>query len=232
MKKCQQLGLTTALDFAQLNEVFVRNLFNLPGWRTWRELNGYDEITFSEVEAKQSIAQTRTFAHAISDKGLLEKCLADFVASCANKLRQQHSVCKQIIYFAETSRFRIDQSIFVLHRTITLPTATSNTAELISFVISHFRKDFRSGYAFKRAGVICLSISPDSEVQQTLFDERDRQRDNRLQQVIDKVNSQYGKRAVMMAVQIPTDNTEQVSKREHLSPCYSTNIRDIITLKC
>ena len=52
------------------------------------------------------------------------------------------------------------------------------------------------------------------------------------QQVIDKVNSQYGKRAVMMAVQVPTDKIEQVSKREHLSPCYSTNIRDIITLKC
>ena len=232
MKKCQQLGLTTALDFAQLNEVFVRNLFNLPGWRTWRELNGYDEITFSEVEAKQSIAQTRTFAQAISDRGMLEKCLADFVSSCASKLRQQHSVCKQILFFAETSRFRLDEPICFLHRTITLPTPTSNTTELIGYVISHFRKDFRPGYAFKRAGVICLSITPDSGVQQSLFDDRDRLRDNRLQQVIDKVNSQYGKRAITLAVQIPTGNIEQVSKREHLSPCYSTNIRDIITLKC
>lgn len=232
MKKCQQLGLKTALDFAQLDGVLVRNLFHLPGWQTWRELNGYDEIKFSEVEAKQSIAQTRTFAQAISERAMLEKCLADFVSSCASKLRQQHSVCKQILYFAETSRFRTDEPVCAIHRTLTLPTSTSNTAELISYVISHFRKDFRPGYAFKRAGVICFSISPDSGVQQTLFDDRNRQRDNRLQQVIDKVNSQFGKRAVMMAVQIPTSNMEQISKREHLSPCYSTNIRDIITLKC
>lgn len=232
LKKCEQIGLKTALDFAQLGETFVRNMFHLPGWRTWRELNGYDEITFTEVEAKQSIARTRTFAQTISERSELEKYLADFVSSCAEKLRNQHSVCRQIAFFAVTSPFRTDMPQFLIHQTITLQTPTSNTAELITHVLQHFRKAYRSGYPFKRAGVVCLSISPDAEVQQCLFDERDRQRDQRLQSVIDIVNSRYGRKAILLATQVPTEQTDLKIRHDHLSPCYSTNIRDIITLKC
>jgi len=52
--RCEQMGVRTALEFAEMGEAYVRNIFHLPGWKTWRELNGFDEITFSEIEEKQS----------------------------------------------------------------------------------------------------------------------------------------------------------------------------------
>lgn len=231
-EKCQRIGIKTALDYANLGEVQVKNIFNLPGWRTWRELNGFDEIRFSEVEEKQSITQSRTFAESVSDRAALEKYLADFTSSCADKLRRQHSVCRQLAFFVETSRFRTDIPQKVIYQTITFPVPTNLTAESVGSVLAEFRAQYEPGYLFKRAGVVLLSISSDAQVQQRLFDVRDRQRDERLQKAIDSVNARYGKKAIIVATQVSNAATDGMLRSEHLSPCYSTNIRDIITLKC
>jgi len=231
-EKCERMGVRTALDFANLGEAYVRNMFHLPGWKTWRELNGFDEITFSEMEEKQSITQSRTFAEPISDRAMLEKCLADFVSSCADKLRRQHSVCRQLAFFVETSRFRTDQKQKIIYDTITFPVPTAVTAELLGAVLADFRRQYRPGFLFKRAGVVCMSIISDSQVQQVLFDERDRSRDERLQKAIDGVNARYGRKALMVATQVVPQAAGKTVRREHLSPCYSTNINDVITLKC
>lgn len=232
LEKCQKIGVQTALDFANLGEVRVRNMFHLTGWRTWRELNGFDEIRFSEVEEKQSITQSRTFAESVSDRAPLEKYLADFTSACADKLRRQHSVCRQLAFFVETSRFRTDLPQKTIYRTIAFPVATNLTSELVGKVLTEFRRLYEPGYQFKRAGVILLSISSDSQVQQTLFDDRDRRRDERLQKAIDSVNARYGKKTILVATQVSDTVTDSMIRHEHMSPCYSTNIRDIITLKC
>lgn len=231
-EKCAKMGIRTALDFADMGEQQVRNLFSLTGWRTWRELNGFDEIVFSQIPEKQSITQSRTFAEPVSDRVALEKFLADFTSSCADKLRRQHSVCRQISLFVETSRFRTDLPQKTIYRTITLPEPTDLTTILMESVLSELRRSFESGYQFKRAGVVLLSISSASAVQQTLFPERNRQRNERLQKAIDSVNTRYGKKTLQVATQLGNSSIDGLLHSEHLSPCYSTNLRDVITLKC
>jgi hypothetical protein len=57
------------------------------------------------------------------------------------------------------------------------------------------------------------------------------ERDERLQKAIDRINSQYGNKAVKVATQVlNTDKT--LTKKEKLSPCYTTNLRNILVLKC
>lgn len=231
-EKCARMGVRTALDFAELGEIQVRNIFHLPGWNTWRELNGFDQVQFSDMVEKQSITQSRTFADSVSESASLEKYLADFASSCADKLRRQHSVCRQLSFFVETSRFRTDLPQKLIHCTITLPEPTNLTSVLLGAVLAEFRRAYEPGYPFKRAGVILLSISSDSGVQQTLFEERDRQKDERLQRAIDSVNSRYGRKALVVATQLGNNDADRLLRSEHMSPCYSTNLRDVITLKC
>jgi DNA polymerase V len=159
----------------------------------------------------------------------LEKALADFMSNCAEKLRKQHSLCRQFIVYAHTSRFA-EEDMQVIHQVVTLPFPTAITTELIGYMLAAVRKQWKP-YPYKKAGVVLMNLSSAENAQQMLFDERDKERDERLQKAIDRINSQYGNKAVKIATQV-LNTDKPLSKREKLSPCYTTNLRDILVLKC
>ena len=225
--KLQQAGITNALDFAGHSEYFARNLLNKTGWETWRELNGDPCILSRELPAKQSITCSRTFAHPVSDRTLLEQALCDFCSNVALKLRKQRSVCHQMVVFAHPSRFN-NQPQPAINDTISFAIPTSNTSEMIERLLLAVRQQWREGVQYKRGGVILLGIEQVRGLQQSLFDDRDRQRDNRIQLAIDKVNAHFGKNTLRQAVTLPTDT--KLYEVGQKSPAYTTNLREIITL--
>ncbi len=228
--KLTAAGINTALQFAAASAVRVKNLLHKPGLDTWRELNGEDCISMQELPQKQSITCSRTFAHGVTDRQLLEQALTDFCATCAAKLRSQRSVCRHVVVFAHTSRFREQQDF--IHATITLQIPTANTIELTQEVLRAVRSQWRKNIPYKRAGIILMSIESDAAMQQTLFDLRDRNRDMRLQNAIDNVNRQYGKRTVVIAPQLQTPESRELIDIGRKSPAYTTRLSDIITLHC
>jgi len=66
----------------------------------------------------------------------------------------------------------------------TLPVATSDTCELLSHTLRCAERLYHSGVEFKRAGVLLLNLVPVTQWQMSLFDLRDRDRDERLMQAI------------------------------------------------
>ena len=228
-KKLLPAGVITAWDFSQRLPEFARNLLHKPGLQTWQELNGYDCIDIADRTERQSISQSRTFEHGISDRYTLEKALVDFMSDCADKLRKQHSLCRQFIVYAHTSRFA-EGEMQVIHQVVTLPFPTAITTELIRYMLAALRKQWRP-HPYKKAGVVLMNLTSAYNAQQMLFDERPKERDERLQKAIDHINHQYGKTALKVATQVLNTN-EPLTKREKLSPCYTTNLRDILVLKC
>lgn len=227
--KLQNAGISTALDFAEKSAAFAQNMLHKPGLLTWQELRGQDVIDITELPMKQSITTSRTFASAISEQSLLEEQIANFCAHCARQLRVQKSVAQQIYVYAHTSAFRSDIEQHYLSELVTLPVATSNSQELISYALGAFRRAYRPGVLYKKAGVVLLKIIPETAVVPDLFDEKDRDKDKRLQRVLDHIDDRHGKRAIILGSQITSQQT--VYKTEHKSPLYTTDLRDIITLK-
>ena len=76
-----------------------------------------------------------------------------------------------------------------------------------------------------------MNLTPAANQQQMLFDERPRERDERLQKAIDKINSHYNQPAVKIGTQILNENAQPLTKKDKLSPCYTTNLRDVMTIK-
>ena len=228
--KLQRAGIQTALDFADKSDVFAKNVLHQPGLNTWRELNGEDCISVRELPEKQSITCSRTFAHGVTDRDLLEQAMCQFCSSVSEKLRRQHSVCRQMMVFAHTSRFQEQQ--FIIQSTVTFPVPTSNTQEITETLLQVVRAQWRPNTPYKRAGVLVMAISPENGVQQNLFDTRDRQRDQRLQQTIDEINSRHGKRTIGFTPNIPTAKAAELYDVGAKSPAYTTRIQDIITLNC
>ena len=227
--KLRQAGIETALDFANHSEVFAQNLLHKPGWMTWRELNGDDCIDVHELPEKQSITCSRTFAHGVTDRNLLEQAMCHFCANVAEKLRRQHSVCRQMVVFAHTSRFQEQQ--YFIQSTITFGTMTANTQELTNSLLQVVRAQWRPNTPYKRAGVIVMGIAPEEGVQQSLFDTRNRARDKQLQQAIDGINKRTGKRTVGFAPSIEQADAAALYDIGAKSPAYTTRLDEILKLK-
>ena len=201
--KLAALGISTALQFAEMSESRVQSLLHKPGLLTWRELHGIDCIDTSEMVSKQSITTSRTFANPITTLPMMEQQLANFCDTCARKLRMQKSLCAQLIVFAYTSRFRTDIEQCQIVQTVNLSIPTSDTRELLSYMLNAFRPYFREGVQFKKAGVIFSRIVPEGSVVADLFDERNRSRDAALQRTIDKIRDKSGRNAILLATQLP-----------------------------
>lgn len=229
-KKLSAAHIHTAWDFAQQLPIFAQNLLQKSGLQTWQELNGLDCIDISNHPERQSISQSRTFATPICDRATLEKALVDFMSYCADKMRRQGSLCRQFTIYAHTSRFA-QEDMHVIHQVITLPMPTAITSELLRYMLAALRRQWHP-YPYKKAGVILMNLSPAANEQQVLFDERPRQRDKRLQKAIDTINRQYGKPAVITGTQVLPANVQPLTKKEKLSPCYTTNLQDIMLVKC
>ena len=231
--KLATLGISTALQFAEMSESRVQSLLHKPGLLTWRELHGIDCIDTSEMVSKQSITTSRTFANPITTLPLMEQQLANFCDTCARKLRMQKSLCAQLIVFAHTSRFRTDIEQCQIVQTVNLSIPTSDTRELLSYMLNAFRPYFREGVQFKKAGVIFSRIVPEGSVVADLFDERDRTRDAALQRTIDKIREKAGRNAILLATQLPTSKEQaaQVYKSEHQSPRYTTELSQVLTIR-
>lgn len=231
--KMEMAGISTALQFADKPEAFAQRLLHKPGMLTWRELNGVDSIDTLELLAKQSITTSRTFASPVTTQEVLEQQLANFCDACARKLRLQHSVCTQAIVFVRTSRFRTDIIQDAIALTVNFPVATSDTREILGYILEAFRARFRQGVGYKQAGVILTRVMPETAVMEDLFDERDRQKEKRLQQSVDAIRERCGRGVIMLGTQLPlTGDDQQLYKQEHHSPHYTTDISQLLVINC
>lgn len=227
--KLEKAGIRTAMDFAERSSTFAKNLLHKPGLMTWQELQGQDVIDIRDLPMKQTITTSRTFAHAITERQLLEEQIANFCAHCARQLRMQKSVAKQVYVYAHTSSFRTDIEQHYLQELVTLPVATANNQELIAYALGALRRAYRAGAQYKKAGVVLMKIMPEAAVVPDMFDTHDRARDRRLQRALDHIEDRHGKRAIVLGAQ--TGSEETVYKTEHKSRLYTTDLREVIRVK-
>ena len=186
--KLQSLGCKTALDFAKHHKDWVRLTFNnINIVRTWQELNGEDVVPNEELAKKKSICTSRSFNGMISDKDTLRTHIANYAARCAEKLRTQKTVATTVGVFVNTNAFREDLAQYWNFQELRLVTPTSSTIPIVQAA----------------AGVIVMGISPDSPIQQDLFDlnAEQIQKMRRLDEVIDRINRMHGSETIVIGAQ-------------------------------
>jgi len=226
-KRLFQLGVDTAYDFTQLNDQWVQKHLSIVGLRLKRDLSGIPTLDLEEVENKKNIASTRSFDVNYTKFEEVQERVSTFASSCSEKLRKQHSFCSSITVFVMTNRFRTEQEQYQNSITLDLPFATNSAIEISKYATLALRRIFREGYAYKKAGVIVSNFSADDSEQMTLFDNRDKRHDS-LMKALDLMNKQYGQHTIRLGSQ---GKKKWTMRQEMLSPCYTTKINDIITIK-
>ena len=202
--KLQSLGCKTALDFARLHKDWVRLTFNnINIVRTWQELNGEDAVPNEELAKKKSICTSSSFNGMISDKDILRTHIANYAARCAEKLRMQQTVATTVGVFVNTNAFREDLAQYWNFQETRLVTPTCSTIPIVQAAHDVLDRIFIQGYQYKKAGVIVMGISPDSPIQQDLFDlnAEQIQKMRRLDEVIDRINRLHGSETIVIGAQ-------------------------------
>lgn len=108
-----------------------------------------------------------------------------------------------------------------------LPFLTNSSIEIAKFVIEGLKHIFKTGYQYKKAGVIVMDITPEDTNQISMF-ENTNPKHKVLMDVMDRLNSAIGPKKVKLASQA-LDRTWKM-KQEWLSPRYTTRLNEVITI--
>ena len=224
--KLQARYIKTAYDFTQLPETAVRAMMGITGVRTWKELQGIPCIEFEDgFEAKQSICVSRSFSSEIYELGDLQEQIANFAATLAEKLRKQGSVTSEIAVFAYTNRFKEDQPQTHSSALVTFPTPTAGQKSIITSAVKAARELFRSGYGYKKAGVIATGVMAESEATPSLFDDPHAlEQEQKITEALSAINSTFGDGTIKLAVQ-GSGNIKSTCQKQ--SPHYTTRWTDL-----
>jgi len=240
--KLEALGVKTAYDFAAHNGDWVKLTFNnIVIQRTWRELNGEDCVPNEELTKKKSICTSRSFNGMIPDFETLRTQVANYAARCAEKLRMQSTVASSVGVFLNTNAFREDLAQYWNFQEQRLITPSSSTITITQTAIDVLKSIYRTGYQYKKAGVIVMGIGADSPIQQDLFDinAEQFQKMKRLDEVVDRINRLHGTETIVLGAQQYTkkdgkgkaDVFANAIKHDYRSPNPTTRWSDIIKLK-
>ena len=229
--KFYNIGVDTALQFAELSRETVERMLNVCGQRTWRELNGQACIALEQSEpAMKQLCCSRSFGTMLTTFDELRQAVALFASILSRKLREQQSAAVSISVFIHTNAFRKDMEQYFNSAHRQLPEATSDTLALTTIATEALRAVYRKGYSYKKAGILVHEVVHQSAVQPSLFaDPADRARRSRLMDVLDNINSSsIGHDRVHLAAYLPVDS---LVKSERRSPMYTTRFQDIITVR-
>ena len=226
--KLEKQGVKTAYDFTQLSGAWVRKNMTVVGERTWKELCGISCIDMESVPpAKKQICTSRSFGKMLTDIDTMAEAIATHASTCAKKLRKQKSYAMSLMVFIHTNNFREDLPQYWKNTVIHLPVPTNDTQEIVHYALTGLKTIFMQGYQYKKAGVIITEITEGAQL--GLFDSIDRDKREKLQQAVDKMNGEHNQR-VKLAVQ--GTGRDWKLKQEQLSGRYTTDMNEILIINC
>jgi len=216
----QEDGIHTVLRLRDAEPRTMRTKYGVVMEKIIAELRGTSCIDIQEVEPpKKQIISSRSFGNTVTEIDDLEDALAHFITTAALKLRRQASIAGILQVFIMTDRFREDQPQYNPSISLPLPIATADTIELNQWAIIGLQAIFRTGYRYKKAGVILSDISNQCIVQTDLF--ASAQSNSELIQVMDELNNRFGKGTLKLSKDGSTKNWAM--RQENKSPGYTTD---------
>jgi len=224
----KKLGVQTAYQFTQQTDSWVRKQMSVVGLRLKKDLTGVPTLDLEYFGNKKNIATTRTFEVNYTDFEQIRERVSTFATICAEKLRKQQSHCNALMVFLRTNKHRKNLAQHNRNIVIQLPYSTNSNIEISKFATNALKQIYKEGYAYKKAGVIVMGITPVSQQQMSLF-ENTNPKHQPLMQVIDRFNQTIGQQKIKLGGQ-DLKRTWKM-RQEKLSPRYTTRLSDIIQVK-
>lgn len=228
--KLQALGFNTVLDLKRANPERLRQQFSVVMEKTIRELNGTVCIEMEEISPpKKQILSSRSFGHPVHDYYSLAESISLYMSRAAEKLRKQHSFAGSVYVYIRTSPFKPDDPFYSNGMTISLPSPSDDTRQLVNVALWGLKQIYRPHFNYAKAGVMLSELVPAQGVQCDLFSQiQISPKSNVLMTTLDSINRKMGKESIKLASE--GFNRPWKMKQGNKSPCYTTDWSDILTV--
>jgi DNA polymerase V len=225
----QSHGIHTALDLRQAKDWWIRKQMGVVGLRIVWELRGISCLSLLPCPPpKKSLMVSRSFGKPITTLDEMREAVATYTSRAAEKLRRNKLAAGVLTVFITTNHFS-DEPQYSNAVTLTLPVATSDTAELLAYALCGMEHIFQTGFQYKKAGILLTELVPDQQIQLSLFDGRDRDRSARLMTAVDYINTQMGAGTIRYAAVGFRNRWKMRSARR--SPRYTTRWEELAEVK-
>lgn len=224
-KRLLSRGVRTALDFSRLPADWVRKEMTVVGLQTQMELKGISCLPVSSAPVpRRSVLCSRSFGQLVEDKEHLREAVCAFAVRAAEKLRDAGLEAQAVQVFTLTPRHREELPQHQGQATVTLPGPTNFTPDIVAATLRGLDEAFRQGFAYQKAGVLLLGLTPASARQRSLLDlpPEERQRQRALMAVVDAVNRRHGRGALRLAISSAPDRPWHM-RQHRRSPRYTTS---------
>ena len=221
-KRLHCKNIFTVDDFINTSNYIIKKTVSINGIKIKNELQGIKCYPLNKTKKKkESICTSRSFGNMASSFNELREAISMFAARCSEKLRNEGGCAKSITIFIASNVHRKDLKQYNNHIKINLPIATDSTHEIIYYSLNGLKKIYKNNYQYKKCGVILSEIRDKKYIQEFIFDEIDRYKQNNISKAIDSINNRMGMDSIKYACQ-GIKNNNWTLKRKKLSPSYTT----------
>jgi len=227
VEKLNRYGVYTALDLKRSDETLVRKQLAVVGARTLMELNGIPCISLEQAPpSPKSIVTSRSFGHPVTSFEDLREAVIAYVSRAAEKLRGQGVEADTVNVFVTTGPFD-KQAQYSNNQTISLPRPTASTPVMIDAAIRGLRLIYRSGYRYRKAGILITGITAHGNRQLDLFSiGKPMKEDTPLMAALDKINAKWGRGAIQYGISEVSDKPRSMQQTQK-SAAYTTSWHEL-----
>ena len=226
--KLNMFDIRTAYELKVFREEgIIQKMLTKTGREIQDELRGINCLNIEAPEDKKNTGNSRSFGHDLFTKEELREALAQFVTNASLKLRNQNSVCYSMTAFIHTNPFKPGPQYFG-EGGVKFSSGTNDVIKLIEGAHAILDEIYRSGYGYKKGGVLLNHIVPKNECQLDLFNE-DHSDNEELNKVLDVINKKYGPHTIKSAA----CGIKQEWKTIHayISRQYTTDWNDLLEIE-
>ena len=228
--RLEKNNIKTAYDFSNTRVAWVRREMTVIGERLWRELNNIPCLEMVPLpEPKKGIGTAKSFGTKLTDYNIISEACSYYVSEVADLLRQQKSAASKIEVFLQTNYHSNTDKQYHNKIVITLDSPTNSTIKLTKEALIGLKQIFKPGFKYKKVGINLFNLVPEHQIQMNLFAKYHKIESKTITNVIDNLNSKYGKNKVKLAT-VGNREKEWALIKEHRSPRYTTQWDELLTI--
>lgn len=226
-ERLHKYGVHTGYDFVQKSPQWVKQNFTATGLDTYLELKGQERIPFGKTDLPKSITRSRSFGIPVTDEHLLFTLILEFAERCCSELRKYRLSPLRVMIFLHTNRFSVTDLQHHEYTEAHLTVPSNNLTELTPLLFHLFKRLYRPGYKYKKAGVYFSQLVYEQSL--LPFEVEGRDELKTITAVAKDLQEKYGDHALFIAARDP-DALSSVVTRNHASPRYTTVLDEVLQI--
>jgi DNA polymerase V len=221
-------GIMTALDFKNYPLHKAKKHLTITGFRTVQELNGVRVIEKIEEAPRQVVMVSRSFQSPVYELNDIITALSEYTQEAVKRIRDEGLFCKYVSVYLMTNAYAEGDPYFN-QMTVELPCLSAYLPEIQAAANELVRRIFRPNYKYRKVMIGLTGLEKDENNQFDLFEMNYNRSDEleMLMKTFDSINTKYGRGTLKLACGVGKESSGCELRRDYLSPCYTTVIRDV-----